>query len=423
MSKRYISAIATASVFVVALAGCTSSTQPAAEGGEQVIKVWSWQTTQADQWDLVFDAFEKENPGVTVEFTGYPGTEYPTVLATGLSATKGPDIAMLHPYSAMHNYVAAEQLVAIDDTIVPDLASSFTDEALGASRVDDVQYGVPFAQQAIVIYYDKGLFAELGVEPPASIDDWEPLLETISASGVVPIAISGKDASGLPMPFDALVGNTYGGANFIAKAQEGDVDWDNKNFIAALDEFKALSTYFPEQVGGVAATDALAMLASGDAAMYAAGSWDLSPLRDLAPDKDYGVFTLPAPGQESEANPVWGYEEGSFAMSARADNPDGAEKLLAWMATPEFGQLFTDTLNQPSSVIGVTGSDPLLQEIIEMYQANPVPMIWVTDYFGVTAPAPYAALMNGAQALLLGASDSAAVAADIQANVVEWEAR
>jgi hypothetical protein len=55
--------------------------------------------------------------------------------------------------------------------------------------------------------------------------------------------------------------------------------------------------------------------------------------------------------------------------------------------------------------------------MIKKYQANPVPMYWVTDCFGVSSPAPYAALMNGAQELLLKTKSVAQVAKSIDSSL------
>lgn len=425
MRKHHIVATS-ATLAVLVVTGCSSATDPGGTGEETstktVINVWSWQSTRVDKWNEIFEVFEEDNPEYEVVFTGYNASDYATVLGTGLSAPRGPDIAMMHPYSAMYGYVAAEQLIPIDD-IVEGLDTNFDPSALLASQFDGVQYGVPFAQQSLHIYYNKTLFDELDVTPPESRDEWIPLLDTIKAAGVVPIAMTGRDAASIPMPFDVLVGDTYGGAEFIAEAQAGDANWNNPDFIAALDEFQKLLPYFPAQIGGVSNADAAAMLGSGAAAMFPGGTWELAGLKDLDPDFEIGVFTLPSANPTADANPAWGYEDGSFALSAMAENPEGATKLLNWMATLEFGQLFTDILYQPSSVLGAESADPVLQQMIVNYQANPVPMIWVTDYFGTSLPAPYAALMNGAQALVLNSATPDEVAADIQGAVEEWNAR
>ncbi len=384
------------------------------------INVWSWQAPMAESWDKIFAAYEAANPGIDVVFRGIPGTDYPTVLQTGLSGDGGPDLLMLHPYAAVAPYSRAGQLRAITSVDVPEL-SNFMPEAIAAARIDDQVWGVPFAKQTVQVFYNKKIFADLGLTLPAKFEDMATIAAAVKEAGLIPYAVTGKDSWQLVNVFDGLVGPLYGGADFLKAALAGEKSFTDPAFVAALQAFDDLTPDFPRFVAGVSYTDAQTMFSSGQAAMYPGGAWELGGFRATDPNMDIGVFSVPIPGGGGPA-PTWGYEDGAFAISAKAAHPDEALALLRWIATPEFGQVFTDTLAQASSVNGVTPADPVLGEMLANYAANPVPMVWVTDYFGVSAPAPYAALMNAAQSLLADATTPAEAAASIQASVDEWNA-
>jgi raffinose/stachyose/melibiose transport system substrate-binding protein len=390
-----------------------------AQSATTTLNVWSWQVVQAPTYKKIFEIYERKTPGVRIEYRGIANTEYPTVLKTGLSGPGGPDLVMLHPYKAIAPYVRAGQLVALDEGTIPE-AKNFTADSLGAARLDGKLWGLPFARQTIQIFYSRKLFAQLGVEPPKTADQFLPLLDKIAAAGITPIAATGKDAWQLVNVFDALVGNTYGGKAFVAKILAGGTTFADPAMVAALAEFQGLVKYFPKFVSGVSNADARAMFATGRAAMFPGGSWELSGFQNAGMAGDVGAFSMPTKAGGSP--PTWGYEDGSLGISARSTQPAAALALLRWMATPEFGQAFTDQLKQPSSVNGVAPTDPTLSQMVSSYQANPVPMIWVTDYFGVSSPAPYAALMNAAQGLLTGTTTPPAAAATIAQSVVEWTA-
>jgi raffinose/stachyose/melibiose transport system substrate-binding protein len=384
------------------------------------INVWSWQAPMAESWDTIFAAYEAANPGIDVVFRGIPGTDYPTVLQTGLSGDGGPDLLMLHPYAAVAPYSRAGQLRAITSADVPEL-SNFLPEALAAAKIDDQLWGVPFAKQTVQVFYNKKIFSDLGLTPPAKFEDMATIAASVKGAGLIPYAVTGKDSWQLVNVFDGLVGPLYGGADFLNAALAGEKSFTDPAFVAALQAFDDLTPDFPRFVAGVSYTDAQTMFSSGQAAMYPGGAWELGGFRATDPNMDIGVFSVPMPGGGGAA-PTWGYEDGAFAISAKAAHPDEALALLRWIATPEFGQVFTDTLAQASSVSGVTPADPVLGEMLANYAANPVPMVWVTDYFGVSAPAPYAALMNAAQSLLADATTPEEAAASIQASVDEWNA-
>ena len=106
----------------------------AAWAQDVTLNVWSWQAPMSAQWDEIFAVYEAANPGVDVVFRGVPGTDYPTVLQTGLSGDGGPDLLMLHPYASVAPYARAGQLRAITPEDVPEL-SNFLPEAIAAAVI------------------------------------------------------------------------------------------------------------------------------------------------------------------------------------------------------------------------------------------------------------------------------------------------
>ncbi|WP_158865913.1 extracellular solute-binding protein [Leifsonia sp. AG29] len=371
----------------------------------------------SSSWNKLFARYEKENPGVHVVFTGYDATTYPTVLKTGLSGSNGPDLVMLHPYSSIKPYVDAGQIQPLTTKEVPGLATAFTPDSLAASKVDGKQYGVPFAQQTVQVFYNKDIFSKVGVKPPATPREVEPMLKKLAAAGYTPISVTGKDSWQLVNVFDALDGPTYGGRKWVEGARAGKAHASDPAFVSALDQFKALSKYFPQNVTGVNYADSQALFSSGKAALFPGGSWELAGFESANPSLKIGVFSMPTADGKT---PTWGYEDGSIGLSAKSAHSAAAIKLMNWMTTAEFGEAFTNELKQVSSVKGVKVSDPVLNQMITDYQAAPVPMIWVTDYFGVSSPAPYAALMNGAQGILLGTQSPTQVGAAIDQSITQF---
>ncbi len=369
------------------------------------------------QWNKVFAGYKAGHPNINVEFKGFE--DYDSVLKTGLSGTKGPDVVMLHPYNAIEPYVQAAQLRSIDPASVPELAQ-FSEESLNSARSGGKLYGVPFAQQSLQVFYNKGLFAQAGATPPKSAAEVTPMLDKLVAAGAIPFAVTGKDTWQLVNVFDALVGVDYGGAAFVDALRSGKASFTDPAFVDALAKFQSLKQYFPQNVEGVTYTDSQALFNSEKAAMFPGGSWELQGFQQTNPGVELGVFSMPT---NDGAAPTWGYEDGSFGISAGSEHPGEALNLLRWMASPEFGKSFTDELKQASSVPGVQPSDPLLKQMVTNYRADPVPMIWVTDYFGVASPAPYAALMNATQNLLLGATTPQEAAASIKQSADAFTAK
>ncbi len=382
------------------------------------VEVWSWQVTQAPAWDRVFAAYEAANPGIDVVYRGFPDSEYPTILRSGLSGDQGPDLVFLHPYGSVAPYSRAGQLVPITPDTVPELAN-FAPEAVAAAQVDGETWGVPFAPVYLFLYYDKAVFEEIGVTPPTKRSEIEPFLDKILESGTTPFAVSGVAGAMPVFYFDLLAGNTYGGRPFLEAAVAGEQSFAAEPMVEAMALYDAYEKYFPRFVSSVTADDTNTLFVNGQAAIYPNGSWMLGFLREQAPDTDWGVFTFPA-DDAGGPPPVYGYEDGSIAMSANSDTPDESLALLRWMGTPEFGQLYAEEMAAASSVLGTTPTDPLMAEMDERFQANPVPVVWVTEYFGTSAPAPFTTLGVLVSNLLVNATDPAAAAAQLESDAREF---
>lgn len=125
--------------------------------------------------------FEKENPGIKVKPV-YSGT-YQESIVKALTAFKSgqpPHIAVL---------LSTDMFTLIDeDAIVPidGLASSaddrkwlggFYDSFMMNSRTGGKTWGVPFQRSTIVLYWNKELFKEAGLDPDKGPANWDQMVE------------------------------------------------------------------------------------------------------------------------------------------------------------------------------------------------------------------------------------------------------
>ncbi|RJK97964.1 extracellular solute-binding protein [Vallicoccus soli] len=391
----------------------------AGEGGDQTVTVWSWRTEDAAAYEQIFDAYEEANPGVTVDFRAFKNTEYNQILSTGLTGDGGPDVAQLRAYGQLQPLVEGGDLVPLpDDVDVAGFDETVLEGARG--REDGELYGVPFAVQTLQVYYNKGLFADNGIEVPTTWEEMLQAAQTLQEAGVTPFAVGAKDAWTLPILHDIVGSARYGGPQFEQQVLSGEKDFTDPAWVDSLGLLGQLQPYMPEDVVGVAYTDAQVLFTSGQAAMFPGGSFELGFFQEQAPDLDMGVFEVPPPPGSVLTEPVTpGYADGSFGVSAASDAPDAAMDLVRWMATPEFGQAFTDAVKQLSPVPGVEPSDPLLQEMATNYEESGAPYLMLVD-FRYGQPLGTDLVGTGVQELLLGQKDAPAVAQDVQAGISSW---
>jgi raffinose/stachyose/melibiose transport system substrate-binding protein len=414
-------ALITVAVLAVACAPSTDGDSEAGGEDPTTLTVWSWRTEDQAVYDEIFAEYTAQHPGTEVEFKAFKNTEYNTILPAGLAEEGGPDVMQLRAYGQLQGIVEAGTAMALDDA-VPELAD-FPEAALeGARGVSDGKtYGVPFALQTLHIYYNQESFDEHGITVPTT---WEELIaaaDTLEAAGVTPFATTGKDPWMLPIVHDVFAAPRYGGPDFADAVLSGQKDFTDPDYVASIDLLSELAGYFPDDVNGVAYTDSQVLFTNGQAAMFPGGAFELGFFQRQAPDLDIGVFSAPVPpGSPEGATPlVPGWSDGSWGVNPSSPNTDQAVELVRWMASPEFGQMFTDELKQISPIPGVEPSDPVLAEMQAAYSESPTPYLLLV-HFRYGEPLGTDLMGQGLQNLLLGRADGQQVAEELQRGVGQW---
>ncbi len=422
MLTRSILGIGSAVLGAAMLAACAPSTDSSGgdDGEGTTLEVWSWRTEDVDAYEKIFDAYEAEHEGVTVEFKPYVNTEYDTILSTGLSAEGGPDVAQLRAYGGLQPLCEAGRLVELEAESVD--TSGISDDVLEGARCesDGGLYGVPFASQALVVYYNKAIFEENGLEEPKTWDELMEIGSTLQDAGVTPYAVTGKDNWVLPMLHDLFAAPRYGGPEFEQAVQAGEKDFTDPDYVASIETLDEITPYFPEDVVGVDYATAQTLFTSEKAAMYPGGSFELAFFQKQNPDLDMGVFSVPPPpGAVVDQSLTPGWVDASFGVNSQSPDKEEALELVTWMGSQEFGQMVADELKQMNPVEGVTPSDPLLQEMSQLSNDSPTPYLLLVD-FRYGEPTGSDLMAAGLQSMLLGDSDPAAVSADLQKGVSQW---
>ncbi|WP_203861594.1 ABC transporter substrate-binding protein [Plantactinospora mayteni] len=158
---------------------------------------------------------------------------------------------------------------------------------------------LPFQYNIEGIFYNKTLFAQHGVTPPTTWDEFVAVAEKLKAAGVVPITQAGAQG----WPITRLIGNYIFrsvGPDAMTKVQNGQAKLTDPEYVAAARTIADLGRagLFGEGVTSRAADAANAQFLNGQAAMTYTGSYFLANLNDPAQNK-VGVSNvgfIPFPG-------------------------------------------------------------------------------------------------------------------------------
>lgn len=384
------------------------------------LNLWSWRTEDVAEYEQFLSEFESDNPGVQVNFRAIQNTEYNSVLATALEGGQGPDVMHLRAYGGLQRYT--EFLEPIGDKI--DGLDGFSDSAIAsATGVDDDRvYGVPFATQVLGVYYNRSMFEEHGVSEPETWEEFIDVMDTLQSEGVTPLANAGQAGWMLEILFGAVGPNFYGGNEFFQEVTAGETDFTDPRFVEALEQVQTLRDYMPPGYMGIDYPSMQANFYTEQSAMFVGGSFEAAFFQDQNPDLDIGVFAVPAPeGMDTRYVGTWA--DGSFGMNADTEHPEEALALMEFLASQEFGNMFTNTLAQISPIPGVQANSsevPVLAQFIDAANTfSTTPYIMLVG-FRWDQPDGSSLLQNGLQGLLQGDMTAEEVAQEVQTGIASW---
>jgi raffinose/stachyose/melibiose transport system substrate-binding protein len=382
------------------------------------LSFWSWRTEDKWAYDRMIRVFEQKNPGIRVEFTPFRAVEYNTILSSALTAGKGPDVIHLRAYGGLETFAAPGYLAPLDFDKVPELKRFSLQTMAGArGRKDGKIYGVPFATQTLVIFYNKKIFAQHNLSVPKTWDEFLGLMKTLKDKGVTPLANGGKDGWTLEVLSGVIAPNFYGGSTFFEAVTRGQTTFRDPTYTGALAKLLELRPYMPQGFMGVDYATMQQLFLNEQAAMFIGGSWEIGFFKVQNKNLDFGVFAAP-PQRAGEVPWVSSFADGNYGIYAKTPYMDAALKFIRFTATTEFGQMFTDLLAQASAVPGVVIKDPNLQSVQAMNR-KATPYIMLVG-FRWQAPTGSTLLQSALQAMLAGTMTPAQVGEEVTRGLSAW---
>lgn len=394
---------------------------PASMAADPVeLTFWSWRVEDVEFYNAQMKKFTAANPDITVKFTAYVATEYNTILATALAAGKGPDLMFHRAYGAGAANADAGYLLPITNSDVPALAG-FQKELLDGARgyVDRQLFGVPFAKSVIGMYYNPTLLKKAKIAKVPST--WAELLTAMTAlkkAGITPLALGTGYQPGLEQMHAAIGPTFYGGTAFFNDTQFGRKTFTNKAYVASLTAMKQLAPFMPANASGVTYDAQRTNFANGKAAFYFGGSYELGFFRNVNPDVDVAFTAAPAAVKGARQYvSVWA--DGAYGINAKTPHKAEALKVLNFLASKQFGQAFSNTVQQISAVPGVAIYDSVLKQIAAEGQKRPTPFLNVVGY-RYKQPTSSVILQPGLQAMYANQKTPQYLASEVQEAVASW---
>ncbi len=134
--------------------------------------------------DEMIAAFETANPDVKVEVETAPFDDYFTVLQTQIAGGDAPDAFELN-FENFVSFASKGALADLGSFTADDAgfnAEAYYQRAYDAFAVDGTQYALPESYSTVLLFYNKDLFDQAGLDYPT--DDWTWADETAAAATI-----------------------------------------------------------------------------------------------------------------------------------------------------------------------------------------------------------------------------------------------
>ena len=417
IASRTLRGLLASAVAVSAIVVPAISSQSASAATE--ITFWSWRTEDKAFYEAQMEKFEAKT-GIKVKFTPYLNTEYNAILATALTAGKGPDVLQMRPYGGMANLSDAGNFLALTTKDVPTLAKLSPGILAGAQGYKDKkQYGFPYAVSAMGIFYNPELLERAGVgTPPSNWTQFLAAMKKVQAAGIMPLGNAGGNGPALDQLHATVGPNFYGGTQFFNDVVAGKKTFTDKAYVASLNAVKQLVPFMQKGFEGIDYNTARGFFANEKAAFYIGGNYELGYFRSLNPS--LSVNWIPAVAKTSGSPKYVGtWADGAFAVNAKTEQKAAAIKLINFLASKDFGQAMADEIAFIPTVPLVKITDPVVSKINKYRTAFGTPFMNVVG-FRYENPTSSSILQPGFQKLITGAITPEALAKDVQTAVASW---
>lgn len=319
MKKPALAAGAMIALGALALTGCTSPDSTVADG-DVTITYANFISNGGNEESLqaIVDAFEKDNPGITVKVATTDYANYFTKLQTDLSAGTEADVFDVDSGS-FRTYADQGVLAELSSAD----ASAYRKSVLDAYAVGGKQYALPSSFSDVVLFYNKELFDKAGVGYPTADWTWkdeQAAAEKLTAAGVwgdyQPVSY-----------FEYYKVLEQAGGSFLSEDGKKSA-FGTPEGVAAAEWLAGKSgTTMPSAKDGAGTADFdTNLFKTGKLAMWHSGIWMFGLLGELPFEWDVAV----EPGDANQASAMF---SNAVAVSANSDQTEAAQKFADYLTT------------------------------------------------------------------------------------------
>lgn len=396
-------------LLVAALMVATPNFSPqAAAQDSTTLKIWHYESPDGAMgaaWQAAMDKFEELHPEVTIEFESRGFEEIRQTAPMILNSDEVPDVMEYNKGNATAGFLSQNGLltdltdVAIeygwDQILSPGLqtTSRYENGIMGSGQ----WYGVTNYGEYVMVYYNKDMFAEHGVEVPTTFEEWEAAMQTFVDAGITPLSVGATEYPAQHIFYQLVLSQADRDWVNAFELYQGDVDFHDEAFTYAAEKIVEWVErgFISDDATGIPAEDMGVAFTNGEHPMMVSGSWWYGRFMNEIENFEWGTFLWP--GNELHA----GSGGNLWVVPANAKNKELAYEFIDITMSPEIQSILGNAGGIPVNADLEQIEDPMVRELISNFNA-----IIEADGFAFypdwPAPGYYDILVSGVQELIAG---------------------
>jgi ABC-type glycerol-3-phosphate transport system substrate-binding protein len=303
------------------------------------------------------------HPGLDVNRIGANlyGSPVPNGFYIFLNSERQPDVFSSFVVGSLRDYVAQGAIADISD-LWDEMGwhDTFPESVREMVTIEGKQYFVPTALQWNPIWYRKDIFADVGISPPQSWEEFLSACDALDAAGYIPVAVSTSGWTPPMARWFSILNLRLNGYEFHEALMRGEVSYGDPRVRTVFEYWAELFEHNCFAGGATSYPAAAQQIYDGEAAMYNLGEW-LSESYDEGLPDTFDFFSFPILDPEvprAEIVDVYG-----AYMVAGPDHPREARRFLAYLGSASSQTSNVETLGRVASNLEV---DPSLYN--DVYQ-------------------------------------------------------
>jgi ABC-type glycerol-3-phosphate transport system substrate-binding protein len=350
MNKR-IMLLALIVVLVTGLTGFATRTVSVAQGKPIVYNSYNGDPSPRAFDEKTVKMWNDKNPDNQVQLNIVAHEDFKQAIRTYLVADPSPDILTWFAGNRARFFISKGLIAPIDDLWQSEGWDKVYPPAIkGLGTYEGKVYFLANSYYWWALYFRPSILKANSLEAPKTWDDLLNACDVLNAKGITPIAIGTKFVWPAAAWFD-YINMRLNGPEFHINLMDLKEKYDDPKVKAVFMKWKEMFDHkcFLKDSAALDWNEAVTPLVKGEAAMYFMGgfitdTWDPATKDnpELQKDLDFVRFPIIDPNQKiGEDAPADGW-----FISAKAANPDGAKKFLAWLGSKEYQQMLVTDLKR-----------------------------------------------------------------------------